>query len=484
MWKTKLVTVVLVALAAYAACQGLELAVPFLSLGRPPMVAPPDTPPVVVATVQGDIRIAPPRPAQAGGTLRVTARASHGIVPAGQAEAWVEVDLEAAPGRQGQRLPVNLALVLDRSASMAAKNKLEYAKEAARLAVGQLRAGDRVAIVAFDSVSNVLLPSTPVRDHQAIEAIIDGLTPGGSTNISDGLADGRAEVARHLRRDWVNRIILMTDGLANFGIRDPDELSRVAREYGQQGVSISAMGLGHEYNEDLLVALAEYSGGRYHYIEDPQQMASIFKTEVRELAAVVARGVTVELAGASGAQVSTVLARKAAETINGRWSVPLGDMVGGQRRRLIARVTLPDARSGVTQAIVRVRVAYTDALGGNTGVEVPLAIEVARSSDAADHERSAQKDVLETVQTALGATELEEAMRRFQSGKREEAQQLLLTAESRYRSLNATLRSAKLEKLQERYKEVSRQIGGLEADSEAGRGYVKAQKAWSYKTTW
>jgi len=168
--------------------------------------------------------------------------------------------------------------VLDRSGSMSGSKKMAYALEAACFAVEQLLATDRVSVTAFDDQVETLAPNAPVVDKAGLIARIRKITPRGVTDLHDGWKEGGRQVENGLISQGVNRVILLSDGQANHGVTDPNVIAREAVGLSARGVSTTTMGLGDDYNEDLLQAMAEAGDGNYYFIESPQQLADIFQT--------------------------------------------------------------------------------------------------------------------------------------------------------------------------------------------------------------
>lgn len=470
-------------LAVAATVNGLTIRVPFL------VAVPERTMPGPSGCVV-EVRT-PPRPAP-DGVVKWTVRPSHGEALPGSA-VHVLVELSADRVVRASRSPINLALVLDRSGSMSARRKLEYAKAAAHIVIDQLAPTDRVAIVAFDSVSNVLLPSAPAADRAALHAIIDGLTPGGSTNVSGGLLDGMAEVQRHLMKEHVNRVMLMTDGLSNFGETAPEAFARISDSASAAGISVSTMGLGAEFSEDVLVAIAEHSGGRYYYIENPEQMSSIFRGEVQGMQAVVAHDLRVQLEAKGGAVVEQVFGYRGASLAPGA-PLPLGDLFSGQTRKLVVRLRMPNNRPGDGGAAVRlekpvdgslldVRLSYQDAATRNPVTGVKPAI-VRATVDLARADGSADRAVVERVESVRAAARLEEAMTQLDRGDRSGAVRLLSEQVNSTRALNrAFVRSAQLDGQVAQMEAAMRQLDRVSGGTDEYRSYVKQQKAAAYELT-
>lgn len=447
-------------LAVAATVNGLTLRVPFL------------------VPVPGTDRCRiPALPPAADGVVKWTVRPSHGAAQPGSA-VHVLIELAADPVERANRAPINLALVLDRSGSMSARRKLEYAKAAAHIAIDQLAATDRVAIVAFDSVSTILMPSAPAGDRAALHAVVDGVSPGGSTNVSGGLVDGLAEVQRHLRREHVNRVMLLTDGLSNFGETAPEAFARIADGAAAQGISVSTMGLGAEFSEDVLVSIAEHAGGRYYYIENPEQMASIFRGEVQGMQTIVARDCKLTLTAQHGAVVEQVFGYRGAALTPGA-ALTVGDLYSAQTRKLVVRLRVP-AQAPVDASLLDVRLTYQDArsnlpVTGTKPARVDPVLELAKA------EASADRDVTGRVESVLAAARLEEAMTQLDRGDRSSAARLLAEQVRATRAINDRLvKSPALVKQVEQMEQAMRRMSAVR-DGDELRAYVKQNKAMAYE---
>lgn len=335
----------------------------------------------------------------------------------------VLVTLESsAPPR---RPPINVALVLDRSGSMAGA-PLEAAKDAATRFAGFLSAQDRLTIIAFDEQVRTVYGPGPGGAPEALAAIAR-LQPGGSTNLSGGWLEGRRAVAEGLV-EGTNRVVLLTDGQANVGIVQAPLLAGLAGGGRNERVSTTCIGFGAGFSEDLLRGMSEAGGGNFWYVEQADQMAPVFQGEIEGLVALAAQNVRIEvlpvhprLGGVSFVPSVPVATAEAG------WQVALGDLYATSPRAqgIVAHVEDVAELGTVTVAEVRVRADVVSEAGitqqvitlplvanldGTTRVEPVveqtfLAFEVARAreealahADRGDLEAAAQR-----LQQALGA---------------------------------------------------------------------------------
>ncbi|MDB4285612.1 VWA domain-containing protein, partial [bacterium] len=208
----------------------------------------------------------------------------------------IEVIAPDGPPLHGdRRSPMNIALVIDKSGSMAHAGKMNYVKEAARRMLDRLNYGDRFAIVTYDDDVRVLVRSEAVEDPSRARRLIDGLYPGGSTNLGAGLIEGYEQVRRHYIPGGTNRVLLLSDGLANRGITSARELSRIVGRESGRGVSLATFGVGLDFNEDLLASMAESGRGTYYYIDRPQRIPEILAREFSIIRQIVALDVVITI---------------------------------------------------------------------------------------------------------------------------------------------------------------------------------------------
>jgi len=256
------------------------------------------------------------------------------------------------------RTPVNVSLVIDKSGSMGGQ-KIAKALEAAKFAVRRLGPRDVVSVVAYDSTVRVLVPATRLDDKEAVCRAIDRLESGGTTALFAGVSKGAAELRKFLDRNRVNRVVLLSDGLANVGPSSPSALGELGASLIKEGISVSTMGLGTDYNEDLLVALARRSDGNHIFIERPEDLAKIFNFEFDDVLSVVAQEVAIEVTLAEGIRPIRVLNREA--EINGRQViVKLNQLYAEQEKYILVEVEVPASKAGSSREVAKVEVSYAN----------------------------------------------------------------------------------------------------------------------------
>ena len=216
--------------------------------------------------------------------------------------AMVEI---AVPERESgeERAPLRLALVVDRSGSMAGQ-KLRVARRCAAWLLDRRRATDEIALVTYDDHVDLLAPLAPAngRTHDAVRRI----EPGGSTNLSGGWLKG-LEALQGANGDGVRKVILLSDGLANVGVTDGESLAALAAKGREQGIGTTTIGFGNDFDEKLMTAMADAGGGAAHFAETPDAAPGIFTQELEGLTQVVAQNVSIEIRPHSAVDVVGVL---------------------------------------------------------------------------------------------------------------------------------------------------------------------------------
>ncbi len=261
------------------------------------------------------------------------------------------------------RVPLNIALVLDRSGSMAERKKMPFAREAAAFAVKQLLPTDRVSVTVFDDVVNVIVPGGPAADKPGLVRRIEQIQPRSGTNLHGGWAEGGRRAEAGLVSGGVNRVLLLSDGLANVGVVDPNAIATEARGLAARGVGTTTMGVGHDYNEDLMEAMALAGDGRYYYIESPVQLVDIFQTELHGLMDTLGQKVSLGLEPMNGAAVSEVL-NDLERAPTGRLMLP--NLVVDMPVLIVVRLKLPPSRAGT--ALMQIRLEWDSPRDGGRRV--------------------------------------------------------------------------------------------------------------------
>jgi len=285
-----------------------------------------------------------------------------------QREAVLQIGFTTAEVTERTDLrPLNLALVIDKSGSMAEDDKMSRVKESLRTLVGKLRPDDIVSIVVFDTEAAVLFPASRIGDGFELRRAIDCIAPEGSTNLHGGLMLGYKEALKNFRKDATNRVILLTDGIANVGTIEPTKIAAESSEFNGQGLDLSTIGVGLNLNNDLLRTLARSGRGLYHFVSDYQDIEKVFVNEVQSLISQVAKRVEVSVDYDPNLQVEKVYGYAPRYRTNG-FSVVMDDMNNGLTQVVMLRFR---ARNPLkSSSMVKVRLSYFDVQRKRTVEEV------------------------------------------------------------------------------------------------------------------
>jgi Ca-activated chloride channel family protein len=315
--------------------------------------------------------------------------------------------------------------------------KLERAKEAAKLALRQLSERDILSVITFESEVQVLLPATRVTDKQALGRLIDGIGPGGSTALFGGVSKGAAEVRKFLSPGSVNRIILLSDGIANVGPDSPSALGDLGASLRREGMSVSTIGLGLDYNEDLMTRLAQTSDGNHAFVQEPHDLARIFDLEFQDALAVVARDLKVTLEFQGGAVPLRILNRPG-QVSGTKVNLDLAQLAAGQEKYFLLEVEVPSLAAGKTVDLVAVKTTYGNLATGKATTLTAKAA-VSGSVDLAVVKKSVRQDVVEAVGVQQYVEASQKAIELRDKGDTQGAAQVLQESEASLQSLNRML---------------------------------------------
>jgi Ca-activated chloride channel family protein len=392
-------------------------------------------------------------------------------------DVYASFEIATDNATNAQRPPLNLALVIDRSGSMS-DGRIEHAQSAAIGIVEHLDAADRVALVTYDDNANVVVSSIAMdaAGKKKIESAIKGIQLGGSTNLNGGLVLGRDEVQRSLQAQQVSRVILLSDGQANAGVVDPHQIADTARMAANQGVRITSVGIGLDFNEDLMEAIAEAGRGQYHYVKVASDLDKVIAGELAGIQATVATSVELHLkAPCAGVQVAEVLgyeSRRDGDTV----IVPMTDLAGGDSRKLLVKVHVPDGDSGKIGALYG-ELVFRDATGGELQ-RTAVSLGVDRTEDGTVAAASVDKDVMAQVIQLDAAKSMREAAQAYEKGDRAGALQVIETSRRNIQSKSAAYKiaPAKSAVVLDELQGMGAAASAYDARSDEGKAMLKSTK--------
>jgi Ca-activated chloride channel family protein len=330
------------------------------------------------------------------------------------------------------RPDLNLSLVLDRSGSMQGE-KMVRAREAAMFCVDQMLPTDRLSVVTFDEHIDVLFPSEPVTNKQSMKDLIARVTARGSTALHEAWVRGGLTVSERMLDQGINRVVLITDGLANVGITNTDEIVTQAMGLYQRGVSTSTIGIGADFNEDLLMPMAQSGGGNAWHVVEPDDMQRIFQVELEGLIAQFAHTVSLSLIPADGVRVVDML-NDFDLTETGRYRLP--NLQAGSPLDIVVQLRVGSEAPGTQMRLLDLRLGFTPPDAKNAEV-LKQAHSVEFASRAEIDRSEMNEEVIKAVQFLMNARARNEAMKRLDRGDYAGAEVIIGSALSQTQALGA-----------------------------------------------
>jgi len=298
--------------------------------------------------------------------------------------------------------------------------KIEQARQAAMGLVDQLAPGDIFSFITYSDGVETVFPAQEVEDKEALKLRISRVHSAGSTALYAGVEAGASQIKKHLSARRINRVILLSDGLANIGPSSPQELRRLGHVLSERGIAVTTIGVGDDYNEDLMAGLAEASDANYYYVKDTEKLPEIFRKELGELRMVAARQVRIEVICPESVRPMGFIGRP--EKFEGqRGAVELNQFTLAQDRYIFLRCLVKDSKP----EIAKVTVNYTDEINGGTAQSVSESARVRFTHDEKQASGSIRAEVVAQKEFLLTALAKDAALADADAGHYQQAAQKL-----------------------------------------------------------
>lgn len=393
----------------------------------------------------------------------------------------VLVRLRGAGKATGERPPMDLAVVLDRSGSMNG-DKILAVKQAALDLLKELRPADRITLISYSDDVTVHVERLMADGAGAdmARAQILPMQATGGTALGPGLIRGLELLERAKRPEKeLAHLLLFSDGQANIGEQSPEVLGARAAQAFKAQVSVSTLGVGLDYNEDLMTKIADQGGGRYHFIKGADEVARVLADELAGLVSTAASGISLEVRPAAGIEVSRVFGYPA-EALQGITRVPVGSLGAQQVREIVVRLRVT-AVTGEQVALGVLALGFTDLVAGGKPGKTEMALVLTTTSDEADARRSERTEVTVRVAEVESSEQIQLAAKRAESGDYDGAKQVIGASLQALEVQQKATPSAKLAAQIEDLKQASAGVDKARVSVEDDKLFKKEFKSKAYK---
>ena len=339
------------------------------------------------------------------------------------------VKLVAPKGKAQERRGLNLCLVVDRSGSMSGV-KLDYTKQAIKLLVTHLTNEDLLSIVTFESGVETVLEPTAVQNKDAIKQAVDRIESAGQTNLSGGWLKGIELVSSKADGKRLNRLLILTDGQANQGITDADQLTALgASAHQQHNLVTTTLGFGNDFNEDLLVGIAKHATGKFYYIETPDSAPAVFREELEGLLTLVAQNIELTITMQDPVRLMRQWTGYAAKQSGNTVTFNLGDAYADEEKRLLLSLIVPNMGAIGERILATLAVNYAEISEKSVTtkrLEFPIVVNLTDPATAAA--AKLRIEVVEELGLQMAAEARKKAVERADDGDIAGASQLIREA--------------------------------------------------------
>jgi Ca-activated chloride channel family protein len=403
--------------------------------------------------------------------IAIDARLDRALLRAGETQkVHIRIGIQSRRPAGKARPPMNLALVIDRSGSMAGP-RIEAARRAALDTIDRLGRNDILSVVSYDDRVEVEVPATKLTNPGQARDAVRRLTPRGSTAIYAGLQAGAEEVRKFKAKDRVNKIILLSDGLANVGPSQPADFAGLGRELASEGFTVSTVGLGLGYNEDLMQKLAAAADGTHAFVQEPADLAQFLARELDDTLGIVAQDVEIILTCAPGVRAIRSLGRDG-NVKDDRITFKVAQLIGGVEQVIVAELEVPAGMAKDAAELARIEMTFAAAGSGTR--ESRSARISGKFGEVAASDKSVDPEVAKDVTALVVRAERQEAIRLRDAGKVEEARRKFESNAAYVRQQQQLMPSLKA------YEPLESELGANEAAAApaaaSAEGWAKARK--------
>jgi Ca-activated chloride channel homolog len=371
-------------------------------------------------------------------------------------ELGVRVRITAKELPPAKRPPLDLALVLDTSGSMEG-DAINALRSSARALAAKLRDGDRISVVTFNSSAQVLVPNTVItaRVRADIDKAIAHIHATGTTDLVGGLSQGLSQLLSGQFPQGINRIVLLSDGVPNSSVALPAMIASVH----QQGVSVTSLGFGVDYDTVLMTQIARDTGGSFHFLEKPEEVATVFDAELVKMTTAVARNMQLYFQTGPGVTVPAMPGLQ--PTGDGRVVALIGDLPAGETRDLMIPISLMSRGDGSVAELANVTLAFDDVIG-RSGQQKREGFVAAKVSNDATLVKAAVKIDLEVARIrATAAAATLQAINLARAGQIASARSGLATAIAAIKTAGKKLKDPSLDTLVQQLEELSKELAQI-----------------------
>ncbi|OCG08796.1 hypothetical protein A9G13_01675 [Gilliamella sp. wkB178] len=363
--------------------------------------------------------------------------ASPIVLENSQDKNYLKISLTGVDFDSAKRVPINLALVIDRSGSMSG-SRIEKAREAAILAINMLNEDDTISVVAFDSDAEIIIPATKVTNKQRlINQINSKVIARGGTALFAGLSKGINQVKKQLSKDKINRIILLSDGQANVGPSSVGELSELAVVAAKNNIAITTLGIGSDYNEVLMSTIASYSDGNHVFVDNTYDLENVFVREFKDVMSVVAQDVVINIQLKDGVKPVRLLGRDGSIKDN-QVTVRMNQLYANQEKYLLLEVIPSKGKTGEDKTLAQVELKYDNLVANKTENQSQL-VKIGYTNQPQVVKDSVIEDVVAETEIQKVTLDNEKALEMYNAGDKAAAQKMLEDNSNRLMSIGASM---------------------------------------------